>query len=130
MKRLRNRLPAAVAILAVLAAVVILGGRYISNEYHTYYSDKVREYETISSEYGTWVLNSERKELLGRVYAAFTVSDKESGDLIYRCPDLYPVSDLISISWEETTGDILVETSDRGVIRYLSRGREWKKENP
>jgi len=126
-KRLRNRLPVIVAILILLAVAAILGGRYISNEYHTYYSDKVTEYETISSEYGSWVLNTERKELLGKVYAAFTVSDKDSGELIFRCPDLYPVSDLVSIRWDEATGDILVETSDEGTVRYLPGNRVWEK---
>lgn len=128
-QRIRHRLPAAAAILLLLIAAAVLGGRYISNEYHTYYRDSVREYETSSYEHGSLVLRTERRELLSKVYAAFTVSDKDSGELIYRCPDLYPVGDLISIHWEDSTGDILVETTDQGTVRYQAQAQRWEKVN-
>lgn len=126
-RRLKRYLPLLVILLFFLVLAIILGGRYISNEYQTYHSDSVRQYETAVEEHGAWVLTTERKELLGKVYATFTISIKDSGDLVYRCPDLYLVSDLVSIRWEENSDDVLVESSHQGLVRYRQIKKGWEK---
>lgn len=126
-EKFKKRLPVLTVLLILLVLAGVLGGRYLSNEYHTYHSKSVREYEPISEDHGSWRLTTERKELLGKVYAAFTVWDLESGKALYRCPDLYPVSELISIHWDSSGDDIIVESSYEGMVRYQKKQNIWEK---
>lgn len=117
-------------ILAILAVVTVLGiiiGIHLYDEYYTYQSSEARNYETVEAEQGKYVLLTERKELLGKVYAGFSIKEEESGEIIYECPDLYPVKELLSIEWKDGADSVLVTEKDGKVTEYIHDKEVWKK---
>ncbi len=120
-------LPVILAILAVVTFFGIIIGINLYDEFHTYQSEEARNYETVQAEQGEYVLLTERKELLGKVYAGFTIKAEESGEIIYECPDLYPVKELLSIEWKEGTDSVLVTEKNGKVTEYVRDKEVWNK---
>lgn len=118
---MRNKKSIIAAVIGIAAVLSVIGGRYVYNEYHTYYSPQAREYEAVAEENGIFILLTQKKELLGNTYAAFSVKEKESGQVIYQCPDLFLVKDLESIGWAGTGFDIEVAVRGKSPVTYYYR---------
>lgn len=126
--RRRRKLP---FILAAILLVIVLGGLVgynLYDEYHTYKSGAVTEYETVEEVLGEYVLVTEKKELLGKTYAGFAVKDKITADVIYKCPDLYLVGELVSIGWKGEDGTIAVLLEDGSEVVYVLEKGDWEKQ--
>lgn len=126
--RLKKRLPVIIAVLAAVAVFGILIGMNLYDEYHTYHSRAATEFETVAAGKDGYVLATETKELLGKVYAGFSIRDEESGETVYQCPDLYLVKDLQSITWGTVKNSILILQKDGSVITYDREGEKWEKQ--
>ena len=111
-----------------MAAGIIIGMN-IYDEYHTYRSSEATEFETTAEEKNGFLLTSETKTLLGKVYAGFTVRDAKSGETIYQCPDLYLVRDLASIGWGAEEESVLLTQKDGSSVIYVRAGDRWEKES-
>lgn len=126
--RRRTRLP---IILAVLAAVMVFGviiAMNIYDEYHTYRSSDATVFETVSEAKDGFLLTTETKTLLGKVYAGFAIRDEKSSEILYQCPDLYLVKDLESIGWAAGSDSVLVTEKDGSVTTYERNGKRWEKQ--
>lgn len=126
--RLKRRLAAGAVILAVAALLAVIVGINIYDEYHTFKSGEATVYETIEAEHGPYILTTEKKELLGKTYAGFSVKDRASGAVIYQCPDLYLVKELSEIRWGTEGDAIAVVEKDGEETVYLRDGNTWRKQ--
>lgn len=126
--RIKRRLLYGAAILAVVTVLAVIVGINIYDEYHTYKSGEATIYETVESEQGAYVLATDKKELLGKMYAGFSVKAKESGEIIYQCPDLYLVKELFEIKWGEEADSIVVVEKAGGENVYRRVGDTWVKQ--
>lgn len=126
--RLKRRLLYSAAALAVIAVLAVIVGINIYDEFHTFKSGEATMYETVEAEQGAYILATEKKELLGKTYAGFSVKAKESGEVIYQCPDLYLVKELSEIKWGEAADSIVVIEKNGGETVYLREGDIWVKQ--
>lgn len=124
--RRKHYLPVILVILAVLAAAGGIVGYHLYDEYHTYKSSEVREFKTGSVEQDGFVLVTEKKEILGRMYVGFVILDASDHTELYRCPTQYPVGELSSIAWEEGTDSVVVVEKDDSSTVYVREGKQWK----
>lgn len=120
---------AVIAVILVIAAVFgFLIAVNVFDEYHTYRSSEATAFENVEEERDGFLLTTETKTLLGKVYAGFSVADAESSKVVYQCPDLYLVKDLKSIGWGTEQDSIAVVQKDGAVITYIRDGERWKKQ--
>lgn len=124
--RKRKNWPVIIAAMALVTGLGIILGIYIYDEYHTYGRSEVRDYETVTVEQGDYLLKTEKKELLGKVYVGFSVADRRSGEEIYRCPDLYLVTDFSSADWSGDLDEIVITLKDGNTVHYVKDGAVWE----
>lgn len=125
---MRNKKSMFAAIIGGIAILAVVGGRYIYSEYHTYYSPLASEYETVAAEKGLYVLETQKKELLGSTYAAFIIKNRETGEIVYQCPDLFLVKELEQISWLDEGYDIEITVKEKGPVIYQYGGNDiWTR---
>lgn len=118
-----------ILLIIVLAAFIVSGGLagyHIYDEYHTYHSRKATEYQPTRIVNGPYVLTTEIKELLGISYVSIQINDLE-GNVLSRFPELYRVSGLRTIAWEEGTDQIIVESEEYGTVTYFKNDHGWVK---
>lgn len=127
MKMNREKLIAAAIGLGILSVIGVVGGRYVYNEYHTYYSPLAREFQAETVNKQPYVLETVKKELLGSTYASFVVKDEDTGEIIYQCPDLFRIKDLASIQWDENSYHIHVLMRDNKETEYIFDKNTWRK---
>lgn len=92
----------------------------------------VYEEQTILSEDGRFLLQTEYFEGQPAPYALFAVIDPASGEVLYQCDDHYRPKEVKSLQWVGNSYDITITCDDVGTITYVfsDQDKTWHKMSP
>jgi len=94
----------------------------IVEESHSYQPQSILSFDR------KYVLQTHRIEDNTGIYATFSVELNDTQEEIFSCSDRYRTMDLKSISWGDTTLDIIVVSGDVGSISYQFVYDTWEKQ--
>lgn len=116
----------AVVLISAVAAGVVFGDDILAVITHREIVDAYDDYPLQTKERGNYVLVSTRQEADdGVVVYSFVIKDKNSEEIVFKCPGAWRSWDLKYIGFIDDGLDILVASGDVGNTCYSYADGEW-----
>ncbi|MBQ3127591.1 MAG: hypothetical protein IJC13_00975 [Clostridia bacterium] len=116
----------AVVLISAVAAGVVFGDDILAVITHREIVDAYDDYPLQTKERGNYILVSTRQEADdGVVVYSFVIKDKNSEEIVFKCPGAWRSWDLKYIGFIDDGLDILVASGDMGNTCYSYADGEW-----
>lgn len=120
-------------VLAIISIITIIVFWYLYNPIFYAHDAIIKqshlfETQSLTSFDNKYVLETYLIEDNTGAYASFFVRASDNEDKIYSCNEKYRTMDLKSISWDDSTLDILVKSGDVGNVSYKFTNNTWEKQ--
>lgn len=116
----------AVVLISAVAAGVVFGDDILAVIAHREIVDAYDDYPLQTKERGNYILVSTRQEADdGVVVYSFVIKDKNSEEIVFKCPGAWRSWDLKYIGFIDDGLDILVASGDMGNTYYSYADGEW-----
>ena len=116
----------AVVLISAVAAGVVFGDDILAVITHREIVDAYDDYPLQTKERGNYILVSTRQEADdGVVVYSFVIKDKNSEEIVFKCPGAWRLWDLKYIGFIDDGLDILVASGDMGNTCYSYADGEW-----
>ena len=116
----------AVVLISAVAAGVVFGDDILAVSTHREIVDAYDDYPLQTKERGNYILVSTRQEADdGVVVYSFVIKDKNSEEIVFKCPGAWRSWDLKYIGFIDDGLDILVASGDMGNTCYSYADGEW-----